>query len=806
MANSTVYPYGTEGQLPTGIGIINDLTTGGADKALSAEMGKDLGTVTGALSFGIRTRDKDDALLNYKRNSSGYVTRVQLIYLVRYAPASVQASCSSGKGVSVNVYDTLEKARAAGSNYIETLTSYDYTASVNGTQTKAGYLCIQLAKTSGNFSASDIATYLANTSVTITEPDGADGEVPALIDRVRALEGMGLTLADADIYQTIAGSSTVSASGDRIRIVFPLLDMDYPLQLYATCTEGKGVAAAVYNTLTEAMIATKDYVQNIAGDYVSEVRASAVTPGYLVISLCKTDSSAITADEKAQLLGATTIHLATEHQMAGILAGDPTEPLDIGTLVQKAITATDLTDTNAEKRVSMLSKLAVPYVEAVLTFKLPKGICLGIRSGNKADDLSRNDFWYYDGDSFAFQPAAKYYRLSFGLNDGEDNLDLADIQTYIARGEIKIQLVSDYEPDIIKRNFDCEKYVKGTMRNFVSGVNNNGSLTKLPVFAHTSDTHGDMTRLDAMMRYCDFLGLDAAFVTGDIVAYRPGDSLEYALDVAKKHDTPLLPCVGNHDVYDVTAEADQSAMFKGLIDKAGGVYSATYPTYFYKDFTAKNIRVISLNLYETTHSGHNCNFTQTQAEWFISTLAATPAGYGVLVLFHMPEGAVDKETGKDEFYQEIANTWDTQGGMSLTGGPISKIVDAFISRTSDTITYTSKGVSITVTADFTAVATGAEFIAYLNGHEHIDRVGYLNGTTNRQLNLNVTCGIAIYGSTYPYLANMSDVPRATRGATQDAFNVYAIDRTAKEVRIARVGSNFSGDFRDRKYMAIAYAE
>lgn len=40
MANQTVYPYGTGGSLPSSIGIINDLVTGGADKALSAEQGK----------------------------------------------------------------------------------------------------------------------------------------------------------------------------------------------------------------------------------------------------------------------------------------------------------------------------------------------------------------------------------------------------------------------------------------------------------------------------------------------------------------------------------------------------------------------------------------------------------------------------------------------------------------------------------------------------------------------------------------------------------------------------------------------
>lgn len=43
MANNTIYPYGTSGQLPSNIGVINDLKTGGTDKALSAQMGKEIG-------------------------------------------------------------------------------------------------------------------------------------------------------------------------------------------------------------------------------------------------------------------------------------------------------------------------------------------------------------------------------------------------------------------------------------------------------------------------------------------------------------------------------------------------------------------------------------------------------------------------------------------------------------------------------------------------------------------------------------------------------------------------------------------
>ena len=42
MANNTIYPFGVGGNLPANIGIINDKYTGGANKALSAEQGKEI--------------------------------------------------------------------------------------------------------------------------------------------------------------------------------------------------------------------------------------------------------------------------------------------------------------------------------------------------------------------------------------------------------------------------------------------------------------------------------------------------------------------------------------------------------------------------------------------------------------------------------------------------------------------------------------------------------------------------------------------------------------------------------------------
>lgn len=70
MANTTIYPYGIGGQLPSGIAIVNDLTTGGADKALSAEMGKVLGqrqddSVDAFADFEIKD-EEDNVLVQFK--------------------------------------------------------------------------------------------------------------------------------------------------------------------------------------------------------------------------------------------------------------------------------------------------------------------------------------------------------------------------------------------------------------------------------------------------------------------------------------------------------------------------------------------------------------------------------------------------------------------------------------------------------------------------------------------------------------------------------------------------------------------
>ena len=70
MANQTIYPYGTGGSLPANIGIINDLKTGGANKALSAEQGKVLSEEIGGGTEDILTAELTHNNLAIKSSST----------------------------------------------------------------------------------------------------------------------------------------------------------------------------------------------------------------------------------------------------------------------------------------------------------------------------------------------------------------------------------------------------------------------------------------------------------------------------------------------------------------------------------------------------------------------------------------------------------------------------------------------------------------------------------------------------------------------------------------------------------------
>jgi hypothetical protein len=488
---------------------------------------------------------------------------------------------------------------------------------------------------------------------------------------------------------------------------------------------------------------------------------------------------------------------------------DSKSSLYIGKLVQNDVSASGIGSSSSVK-VSQYSALAVPYYGVEVAIKCPEEYCVGFLSGETTTglyiSLNKDSGWLHDGDTYTFTSANQINRTYFGKNNGAGVLTVDEVVSLLNNREITITYIND-SGNVIDRNFCNEEYVKNIMRGFSSSVVKNKSINRMPIFTHTSDVHGDVTRLLNFIEYSDYLDVDASLVSGDIVPMSSKDNASYfdeGIDLAKK---PVLPCVGNHDARGLSTKAAQNVIVSHAIDKYSLATPETedYPTYFYYDTPAKSIRLFSLNMYEAGQKDTNSwRWTQSQLDWFVSNLVSTPNGYGIIVMMHAPEKTINQVTGKEDFYQN--------GNVTTYGNfdPITKIIDAFIGRTTLSYSFTQEtsgsSETITVTGDFTSVATGTEFICYVTGHRHYDAIGYVHDTTHTQLQCNVPSCFALYGtSSYDYYAELSDCVRGGKGMSQDAFNLYCIDRDTKTLRVARIGSNMTGSMTDRKFIIIPYA-
>ena len=132
MAHTTVYPFGPDGQLPGGIGIINDLYTGGADRALSAEQGKVLnGKINSLSAKDLSTLTEYQAYIGTEGNwNSGYSN-----WKCKFLPVK------SGETYVV-------QANATRSSYIAVLQSDSHT---NGTSPDYATGCSKVTISKGGY-------------------------------------------------------------------------------------------------------------------------------------------------------------------------------------------------------------------------------------------------------------------------------------------------------------------------------------------------------------------------------------------------------------------------------------------------------------------------------------------------------------------------------------------------------------------------------------------------------------------------------------------------------------------------------
>ena len=445
----------------------------------------------------------------------------------------------------------------------------------------------------------------------------------------------------------------------------------------------------------------------------------------------------------------------------------------------------------------------VPYRKMVLNVNCPENVAvwfvLRVDPYTENNDITTDPIM--NGGKYTVDDGYSLYKIRFGYAENNSGtvtilgaVSVYDATNMIEKGTFSVTYTGS---DVVANNSDVEKEIWARI-----GSN--------PVISHISDTHGDHARYANFMALSDHYGVDCAINSGDVANISASDGFQYFTGEIKKYpNVPTIVCMGNHEIYS-TNELAYSNFYKPFAD-AYDYELSTAKTYYYVDLDDADLRIIALNIYEPRQPGYNCCISKDQIDWFIETLADTPAGYGVIVVAHCSEKLIAKDNTYPNFYSSDAPTDWTTRFDNITGNPISTIVDAFISGTSITGSYTqtikdtvnpSTNVDVTVnySADFTSKNTGAEFIAYINGHTHYDMVGYLSDTTNTQLSLNIT-----HGAGGQYYNTQDDIPRGNgRGSVQDAFNLYVIDRTAGKVIVCRIGSNKTYDLTDRKIMPIPY--
>ena len=537
--------------------------------------------------------------------------------------------------------------------------------------------------------------------------------------------------------------------------------------------------------------------------------------GYVKIYVKRNDGNSLTDGDCAYIKSNLKVFIGSRELYAKEKGW---KKLYIGdTFLQRTLSTAGIDSATNSKRVCMSYVMLVPCDNCQFQFMQPANFVNIFRFGkyNEGSPFDKYVSHVKNGQIVNVPDGYQYMILVFGVYIGSEGIDITPsyIQELVRSGEISLYYRgnSDYR-NIIETNNTSETYIQALISPFAETPILNNNPDRDATFLHISDLHGDAFRYERAMQYAQYLNVDYVLVTGDMVMWKGEQGCGYIYDLAKKYNQKVFTCVGNHDSWGAyhTMSAMSQYVIMPCITAEDCTYDSDvqYPTYYFKDLTSDKIRLISVNQYDTNaRNGASSNYyTQWQIDWLIAVLKSTPAEYGIIVIGHTPEAHINKVEGCEAFYQDDVYT-ESLGSNNV----IPRIIDAFISRTTIDVDVTQKNwtsgqnETLAIEGDFSNVDSSVEFLFYAHGHAHSDRIGYVDGVENIILSANVCAGNANKKCTGPYIpCAQTDLPRRLKGITQDAFNLYSVDRVNGNIRVARIGSNFTQGLKDRKCMVIPY--
>lgn len=326
------------------------------------------------------------------------------------------------------------------------------------------------------------------------------------------------------------------------------------------------------------------------------------------------------------------------------------------------------------------------------------------------------------------------------------------------------------EVDFVKQNaLDVLSKKLDAARHIPSG-------TAVPLtLMHISDLHGSQEAMKRIVSDAESLGdrIDGIIHTGDMV----GSGSEEAAEIQGWWDKRIMTCIGNHDSavynsgsYDWTAltMAQRDAYYISPYKAAWGAVHTSGQSYYYKDYTEANIRLIVLDvmLYADSDTSTEAN---AQSTWLTGLLdSAITAGYHVIIAIHSPLNG-------SSIIQSSFTTKRLNGILAT---------DPYFPTSIITLVTQKK-------------ASGLALIGYLSGHLHEDVLLDCVGDGSQ-----LAYDIATAATDKPQWVEKD----LDRSGNKDTYNLVTVDTAHTLIKLIRGGgADVDNLMRPRDMICINYA-
>lgn len=340
-------------------------------------------------------------------------------------------------------------------------------------------------------------------------------------------------------------------------------------------------------------------------------------------------------------------------------------------------------------------------------------------------------------------------------------------------------------------NGDHRGKIRAIIKNIASGRGDETLHTNLSVpqplsIIHFSDAHGSSVNFQRVLDYFALYQSEINDIihTGDLVSDYFENGFSQLADLA---DFPrVLQVIGNHDTRKYNSEYEDARQWSEYAGKvAYDTYIAPYianwgdtnnpitqpadaatvgKCYYYKDYTAKKIRLIVIDNMVMLATSEN--YDPNQITWFESVLAdALQNELTVVVAMHFPN---------DD---------------SVIDCPFTNY-----GRQPDSGDWASAQMAQFFDAVNTFKQNGGEFVCWFCGHIHTSLIGH-PGTYTDQL-------IVAVGSTI--MDGRGSFPRVGDTKTQDFFHLMGIDTYRKTLKVLQIGVEYDAYMRHRECFCYNY--